>query len=105
GEFDEPYATVMRRSTYPGREPDVMMLQRPNDLILPSGESGSDHSSPYTYDQHVPILIMGPGVRRAEDRNPYLMTRLAPTISALIAIPPPAAAYDEPLPLVDRIAH
>jgi predicted AlkP superfamily pyrophosphatase or phosphodiesterase len=106
-QLNAPYATAMKRSTHPGREPDVMILGRPLDLILPFPPdgvgTGSDHSSPYLYDQAVPILIMGPGVRRGEDRTPYAMTRLAPTIAALLAIAPPTAAYDPPLPIIEHL--
>ena len=49
----------------------------------------------------VPILIMGPGVRRGFDPTPYPMTRLAPTIAALLDIDPPASAFDAPLPLLE----
>jgi predicted AlkP superfamily pyrophosphatase or phosphodiesterase len=108
-QFDESYRTLMKRSMYPGREADVMLLQRPFDLIVPvqyaGGGTGSDHGSPYLYDQTVPILIMGPGVKRGEDRTPYAMTRLAPTIAALLEIDPPAAAHDPPLPIIEHFTE
>jgi hypothetical protein len=36
-------------------------------------------------------------VTKREDRTPYPMTRVAPTIALLIGIDPPAAAFDTPL--------
>jgi hypothetical protein len=103
--FREPYRTLMKRSLYPGREPDVMILQRPFDIFEAAdggATTGSGHGTPYTYDQTVPILFMGPGVRRGVDRTPYEMTRVAPTVCGLLGIVPPASAYDPPLPILDH---
>jgi hypothetical protein len=105
-EMAEPMRTLFLRASATGRDPDVLFLQRPNDLIdYVAGDAhrgyGSGHGTPYLYDATVPVIIAGPGVPHLEDRTPHPMTRLAPTIAVLLGIDPPAAAFDPPLPLVE----
>lgn len=100
--FPEPFATYFARSLFVGRRPDVQLRVVPHAYISKVDAEGrgvgSGHGSPYLYDQSVPVLLAGPGVRAGVDRRPVEMTRVAPTVAALLGIPPPAAAYDAPLP-------
>jgi predicted AlkP superfamily pyrophosphatase or phosphodiesterase len=106
GRWPEPLRSYFERSLFPGRNPDVLVLHRAHELIdhvEPGGHGiGTAHGSPYAYDTTVPILIAGPGVRRGSYERPMMMTRVAPTVAALIGIEPPAAAMDRPLPAVER---
>ncbi len=100
----EPYRTLFAGSSFAPRDPDVLFLQRPYDVIdyVAPDEArgyGTGHGTPYTYDSTVPVVIAGPGVARRVDSRPYAMTRLAPTIAALIGIQPPAMALERALPL------
>ena len=97
----EPYRELFSRSLFSGREPDLIVRQRPFDLIDRAGRAtGSSHGSPYTYDSHVPILMAGPGVTHIEDRSPFEIIRLVPTLAALLGMPPPPAALAPPLPVM-----
>lgn len=104
GSFSEPYRTWFLRSTFSRRSPDVLLLTRPHDLVdwtlATDVIQGSNHGSPYNYDTRVPMVFAGPGVRRGEDPAPFDITRIAPTIAALVGIDPPAAARASPLPAV-----
>jgi predicted AlkP superfamily pyrophosphatase or phosphodiesterase len=98
--FVEPFRTRYRRALFPGREPDLLYRGHPGDLIEMKYETGSNHGSPYTYDTNVPILIAGPRITKSEDPRPYPVTAIAPTIAAILGMPPPAAALESPLPAV-----
>ncbi len=102
--WPEPLRTYYRRSSFRGRDADVLIWHEAYDLIdsvEPDGHGiGTSHGSPYGYDTTVPIIIDGPGVQGGVDERPHRMTQLAPTIAALLEIEPPAAAMDEPLPAV-----
>lgn len=104
-QFPEPYAVYFRRSYFPGRGGDVLLLHRPYELLDGVGANGigvgTGHGSPYGYDMTVPVIVVGPGVRPGRDPRPVDMTRVAPTVAALLGIDAPAAAYDSPLPALD----
>jgi predicted AlkP superfamily pyrophosphatase or phosphodiesterase len=99
-----PMREHYQRSSFPGRNADVLLLHAAHDLIDTTDVEyqgvGTSHGSPYGYDTTVPIIVFGPGVRGSVDELPYRMTKVAPTIAALLEIEPPAAAVDEPLPAV-----
>lgn len=103
-----PFGERFRRSHYPGRGGDVLVRVAPHYFPSDYGATGAveslgtGHGSPYNYDSDVPVVLKGPRVRPGEDRRPYPMTRLAPSIAAAIRIMPPAAALDPPLPAVTR---
>ena len=49
-------------------------------------KKGAGHGSAYYYDQRVPILMMGFGVKRGEYFNPATPADIAPTFAALTGI-------------------
>jgi hypothetical protein len=100
-DFAEPWRPLFERVVFPGREPDLLLLQRPHDVIDARYGTGSNHGTPYAYDMNVPIVIAGPGVRASRDPRPVDVTRIVPTLSALLHINPPAAALEAPLPAID----
>ena len=102
--FAEPYRTFYRRLLYEGRTPDILFRHPPYHYVSAVGPDGTGqgtgHGSPYVYDQTVPILLHGPGIRPGVDSRPVMMTRVAPTIAVALGIAPPAAAYAPALPAV-----
>lgn len=106
--WPEPFGPRYRRSHYPGRGGDVLIRITPHCYPADFDDAGkvvalgTGHGSPYTYDSDVPLVLRGPGVAPGDDRRPYSMTRVAPTIAAVLGILPPAAALASPLPAVTR---
>jgi predicted AlkP superfamily pyrophosphatase or phosphodiesterase len=47
---------------------------------------GTTHGTPYYYDQRVPVLLMGYGIRSGEYQNPITPADIAPTLAALCGI-------------------
>jgi hypothetical protein len=52
------------------------------DLVT-SFETGTDHGSPYWYDRHVEMMLLGPGVTPGESASPVYTVDFAPTLAAL----------------------
>jgi predicted AlkP superfamily pyrophosphatase or phosphodiesterase len=52
--------------------------------------SGTDHSSPYSYDTHVPLAFFGAPFRPGTYRGHAEPVDLAPTLSSLLGISPPS---------------
>ncbi|GAC1635651.1 MAG: alkaline phosphatase family protein [Candidatus Acidiferrum sp.] len=86
-----PLRTSQANSYFPGRSGDMVIVPKPNWLGVsaPSGKSrdyGTGHGTPYYYDQHVPILLMGWGIRQGEFFGAVTPADIAPTLAALCGI-------------------
>ena len=72
--------------------------QRTADLIIvPNpfwifGATTATHGSPWNYDAHVPLMIMGPQVKPGRYYNHVLVNDLAPTITAILGVEIPSGA-------------
>jgi len=73
---------------YPSRSGDVVMVAEPYKYIAET--ITATHGSPYTYDTHVPTIIMGAGVNAGRYWEPATPADIAPTLSALLRITAPS---------------
>ena len=78
-------------SYFPGRSGDLFVLQRPYWLTDSSAEgskrnSGTGHGTPYYYDQHVPVLLMGYGIRSGDYFERVTPADITPTLGALCGV-------------------
>lgn len=77
-------------SYFPGRSGDIFVLQRPywrlENANNAEAKKGAGHGSAYYYDQRVPILMMGFGVKHGEYFNLATPADIAPTFAALTGI-------------------
>ena len=81
----------VRRSSYPGRSADVVLIQAP----FASSEARlktAMHGTHYSYDTHVPLIFFGAAFRPGTYRGQVSTTDLAPTLAAALGITPPALA-------------
>jgi len=86
-----PIRSAEAASYYPGRSGDLLIVPKPYWLISqsPAGkprEYGTGHGTPYYYDQHVPILLMGWGIQPGEYFNGASPADIAPTLASLCGI-------------------
>jgi predicted AlkP superfamily pyrophosphatase or phosphodiesterase len=92
-----PYFEAVRRTWHPQVSGDVQFVVRPGWMF---GSSVATHGSPHPYDQQVPILFWGPRwVKPGRVDAPVEVVDIAPTLAALLGLPPPAASEGRPLPL------
>jgi len=73
---------------YPARSGDVLVVPEPYKYLAES--ITATHGSPYSYDTHVPTIIMGPGVTAGRYFEAATPADIAPTLSALLRITPPS---------------
>jgi predicted AlkP superfamily pyrophosphatase or phosphodiesterase len=83
--------TAAELSYFAGRSGDLYILQQPYWLTDSSAEgskryTGTGHGTPYYYDQRVPILIMGYGIRPGVYFESVTPADIAPTIAALTGV-------------------
>ena len=74
----------------PSRSGDVVVVPEPYKYL---GDTiTATHGSPYSYDTHVPTIIMGTGVKPGQYFEAATPADIAPTLSALLRITPPSNA-------------
>ena len=54
-----------------------------------AGDVTATHGSPYLYDRHVPLILMGPGVEPGQLDERVSTVDIAPTLAALIGLGTP----------------
>jgi predicted AlkP superfamily pyrophosphatase or phosphodiesterase len=67
------------------------------DACLPCG-TGTNHGSPWSYDQYVPLLFWGAGISPQKQQSVGDQTQVAATLAALLGIAPPSDANAAKLP-------
>ena len=65
-------------------------VEKKNDYV-------TDHTSPYEYDVHVPLIWYGWAINRVTVTRKVNMTDIAVTLSALCKVPYPNACTGEPM--------
>jgi hypothetical protein len=86
-----PTVRAFANSYFPGRSGDLFIVPKPYWLVdsTPPGKSrsyGTSHVSPYNYDQHVPVILMGFGIQPGQYFQPITPADIAPTFAALCGI-------------------
>ena len=85
-------AAAVRYNHHPQRAGDVYIFQQPYWFMFDRGPVAAMHGSPWSYDTHVPIIFVGAGIDAARVGRLVHPIDVAPTLSALLNISPPAAA-------------
>jgi predicted AlkP superfamily pyrophosphatase or phosphodiesterase len=86
-----PLLKAMADSYWPGRSGDLFVVAKPYWLMdgTATGKTrsyGTGHGTPYYYDQHVPVLLMGFGIRPGEYHGNVTPADIAPTLASLCGI-------------------
>jgi hypothetical protein len=86
-----------KHSFHPGRSGDVVVIPKPG-VVVTADETGTMPGTPHSYDSHVPLLVVGPGVPQT-GRQPGRVSSMAtaPILARALGAPPPPGA-NEPLP-------
>jgi predicted AlkP superfamily pyrophosphatase or phosphodiesterase len=75
---------------HPARSGSVTMFQDPYYLF---DKSGTTHGLPFSYDTHVPVIFMGPGIKPGKYAQAAAVNDIAPTLATLLEIETPSGAY------------
>jgi arylsulfatase A-like enzyme len=57
-----------------------------------SSSSGTTHGSAFSYDTHIPLVMMGPGIRPGRYDGAVVLNDLAPTLATRLGIETPSGA-------------
>ena len=93
---NEDYVNKFRRSYFSARGEDVQ-VQFCEYCLVTSHKVGTSHGSVYSYDTHIPILIMGAGVNAGVYSRRVHSVDVVPTLARLAGIPFPEDIDGVPL--------
>lgn len=82
------------RSFNASRSGDLEVLFEPYWI---RGATGTTHGTPYSYDTHIPLIFMGPGVRAGRYARPAALNDLAPSLATLLDVETPSGSVGRPL--------
>jgi arylsulfatase A-like enzyme len=80
------------------RSGDVEVLLEPYWM---SASAGTTHGAAYSYDTHIPLMVMGPGIRQGRFDRTVFLNDVAPTLATLLGIETPSGSTGEALPILD----
>ncbi|MGH9862864.1 MAG: alkaline phosphatase family protein [Candidatus Acidiferrales bacterium] len=86
--LDSATAEAFRLSSYPERTRDLEIIKEPYALLNGS-RGGTTHGTHYSYDTHVPLMVVGSPFRPGVYWEHVSPTDLAPTLAAALGINPP----------------
>lgn len=75
---------------YGPRSADLVLLPEPYFIF--GTAPGTTHQTPYSYDNHVPLIFFGTGIRAGVRYEPVTINDVAPTLAAILGIETPSGA-------------
>lgn len=74
---------------YVRRSADVYVLVEPYWMF---GTHGTTHGTTFSYDAHVPVIFMGPGIRAGLFHEPVTVNDIAPTLAVILRVETPSGS-------------
>lgn len=74
---------------FPQRSGDLFILEEPYYMFA---SSGTTHGTPYDYDNHVPVIFLGPQIKPGKHQERIAVNDIAPTLSAILEIEQPSGS-------------
>lgn len=85
----DPLARRALHGYHPARSGDVVIVQEPFKYLVEYNVRAT-HGAPYAYDTHVPVIIMGGGLRAGRYIQPATPADIAPTLAEMLRMQPPS---------------
>jgi predicted AlkP superfamily pyrophosphatase or phosphodiesterase len=94
----DPVARRVLHGFYSGRSGDVIIVYEPYSIQFDPPDDPTDprssatHGSPYSYDTHVPLIIMGRGFASGRYAQAAAPTDIAPTLAHVLGLEAPSCS-------------
>ena len=82
---------------YGPRSSDLVLIPEPYFMFY---ASGTTHAAPFSYDNHVPLIFYGPGIRAGRYYQPVTVNDVAPTLAAILEVETPSGAAGRVLSMI-----
>jgi predicted AlkP superfamily pyrophosphatase or phosphodiesterase len=86
----DPVARRVLHGFYPNRNGDLILIF--DAFKVSNTVDATTHGSPYSYDTHVPLIIMGGGIEPGVYYNAASPADIAPTLAAMLRVQGPSNA-------------
>jgi hypothetical protein len=86
---DDPVDRAVANGFYSARSGDVFIVMEPY-WIAPA--QGTTHGSPFSYDTHVPMIFLGPGISPGRYNGTVAPNDIAPTLATLLGVETPSCS-------------
>ncbi len=80
---NDPVVRAARLSYFPGRSGDLILVPKPYWLM---SSAAATHGTFYGYDQRVPVVLYGAGIKPGQYLQPATPADIAPTLAALCGV-------------------
>lgn len=94
-EYTKDEKGMVQRGFHTKRSGDIVVLFNPS--WTKKRKYGTEHSTGYSYDTHVPLLWYGKNITKGSSTKHYSITDVAPTVSMLLGIKFPNACTGKPI--------
>ena len=91
---DDKISQRVARSYNARRSGDLEILLEPYWI---RGATGTTHGTPYSYDSHIPLVFMGPGIKAGRYVRPVALNDLAPSLATILNVETPSGSLGRPL--------
>jgi arylsulfatase A-like enzyme len=76
------------------RSADITILLEPYWIY---NQRGTTHGTTFTYDAHVPVVFMGPGIRPGKYHQTVAVNDIAPTLASILEVETPSGSMGRAL--------
>ncbi|HEX4604474.1 MAG TPA: alkaline phosphatase family protein [Candidatus Angelobacter sp.] len=87
---------AMQLGFYGPRSADLVLLPEPYYMF--SSAPGTTHATPYSYDNHVPVIFYGTGISAGIHYGRVAVNDIAPTLAAILGVETPSGSSGRILP-------
>jgi predicted AlkP superfamily pyrophosphatase or phosphodiesterase len=87
--FEDAIARKVMNGFCVRRGADLYILLEPYWVF---GKTSTTHGSPFGYDSHVPVILMGPGIRAGRFDEAVAVNDIAPTLATMLGIETPSGS-------------
>ncbi len=87
--LEDQISRCVMNGFYERRGADVYLLLEPYWMF---SAHGTTHGTTYSYDAHVPVIFMGPGIKAGRFDETIAVNDIAPTLATLLSIETPSGS-------------